>query len=286
MWVTEIEVGFEAMQSLKENCSVRSSVRLVARRADGDDLPESHRWLQDKARKMVEEEIDITLMREGSPPRYCDLQWVEAVWCDELKVMAVVPALVARCNQPGEERGRHWNSGGAPGTDLETVMAYARSHVDTAGPGWSMVDCSDGNLLRLAEIVKARVGIDGKLKQKRRLGRSDLLSLGLSARIVNALCRGGVTGVEEVLERVNIERCQWKKMYRRLRTPEQRREVYENPLLLPLTFVNGIGAKSVDEVKERLGILGYSKIDVVDDFTGEVRQKFSKVGPGFEEVGR
>jgi hypothetical protein len=155
MQIIEITVSYEATQSLSGYCNVRPGIRITARLDDGENHREVEEALLVEARATVHREIDEALVRDGQPPRYYTGPRYRVEYNSETRQVAILPDTEAayRTLLTMGNWLSHFSIKPTRQMSADQVRAVAvrlADHLSDETETYTLVDCSDGGLSRLA----------------------------------------------------------------------------------------------------------------------------------------
>ena len=176
--ITQITVSYGETQSLPEYSNVKPAITLTAVLNDGDDLAlvEGELWTQ--AKNAVREQIDLALEASNIPakwsgePRYQVLKTRTSSYYERGKIE--LPKLVTIIPNALKLDDRFVGASWQDSRKLRYRHAQ-RIADETAADGYTIVDCSDGDLSRLMallpeEPVKVPQKVDAYVSEVDRLG--------------------------------------------------------------------------------------------------------------------
>jgi len=161
--ITQVTIGYGETQSLPEYSNVKPSATFTATIEDGDDLWEVEQQLWDLAKGAVRAQIDATLEFHGKPAKYDPsprFQVMRTYWNKwENKGAPEPPRIVVvfpnEMDAPKDIDARLVHAGYGESRKLRYAHALdvARGVVQD-NEGYTIVDCSDGDLSRLEAALK------------------------------------------------------------------------------------------------------------------------------------
>jgi hypothetical protein len=156
MNITQITVSYGETQSLPEYSNVKPSITLTAVLNDGEDTVTIEAELWQHAKTAVREQIDLALEVNNIPakystdPRFQVLKTRSVSYYDRGKIE--LPKLVAIIPNDAKLDGRFVHAGYLHSRKLRYGHAQ-RLAAETADEGYTIVDCSDGELSRLMVLL-------------------------------------------------------------------------------------------------------------------------------------
>jgi hypothetical protein len=156
MQITQITVSYGETQSLPEYSNVKPSITLTAVLNDGEDTVTIEAELWQHAKTAVREQIDLALEVNNIPakystdPRFQVLKTRSVSYYDRDKIE--LPKLVAIIPNETKLDDRFVHAGWRDSRKLRYGHAL-RLAAETAEEGYTIVDCADGDLSRLAAAL-------------------------------------------------------------------------------------------------------------------------------------